>query len=245
MAVVLKVIILLLAVVLAAVLIVLFWPVRYHLDGRLAGTGGSAEGFLRARAGLFFGLVRAACDYPEHPEFTVKVLCFTVFRSGGKKKEPEEEGNTEEKPEKSLADRIKQGCDTIRKISGRGAAAREILESRSGGRAWRKGKRKALKVLRAVLPERYRIAGNAGLGDPAATGTLMMAQSVLYPWTGERLLVLPDFESEEITLDITGEGRGAFMIATVLFGFLALYLDKDVRFVWERLKREVLNGGES
>ena len=139
----------------------------------------------------------------------------------------------------------KQGCDTIRKISGRGAAAREILESRSGGRAWRKGKRKALKVLRAVLPERYRIAGNAGLGDPAATGTLMMAQSVLYPWTGERLLVLPDFESEEITLDITGEGRGAFMIATVLFGFLALYLDKDVRFVWERLKREVLNGGES
>ncbi len=245
MAVVFKVLIILLAVVLAAVLIVLFWPVRYRLDGRLAGSGGSAEGFLRARAGLFFGLVRAACDYPERPEFTVKVLCFTVFRTGRKEKEPEEEGTSEGKPKKSLAERVKQGCDTIRKISERGAAARDILESRSGARAWRKGRRTAIRFLKAVLPEKYRIAGNAGLGDPAATGTLMMAQSVLYPWTGERLLVLPDFDSEEITLDITGEGRGAFMIATVLFGLLALYLDKDVRFVWERLKREVLNGGES
>ena len=225
----------------ALILLVLFFPVRYRLSGDLRVDKGSSEARFAAKACFLFGLVRACYDYPEQPELVVKLLSLTVYRSGSKE-EGGEAAPEEKRPEKSVKERIRKACDTIKRLCGKGKRLSEILDSREAAGAWERTKRVLRRVLAVIAPRKWSICGSAGLGDPAATGELMMCEAVLYPWTGKHLSVAPDFEGEETAVDLSGEAKGAAMIAVLLLAALRILLSRDVRFVWNRLRTEVING---
>ncbi|MBQ6735051.1 MAG: hypothetical protein IJR00_09095 [Lachnospiraceae bacterium] len=97
----------LIGLLLVLLLLVLFVPVRYRIDGKLKETElteGAAERIkesakLEAGFSWLLHLLRGSFRYPDETSFTVKLLMFTIV--GGEKKEEEEEKKPEtRKPEK-------------------------------------------------------------------------------------------------------------------------------------------------
>ena len=65
----------LLAVFLTIVLLVLFFPVTYHIYGKKDEEGIQGS----AKVKWLFGLLRARYSYPEWGHLTIKALCFTLY----------------------------------------------------------------------------------------------------------------------------------------------------------------------
>ena len=65
----------LLAVFLTIVLLVLFFPVTYHIYGKKDEEGIQCS----AKIKWLFGLLRAKYSYPEWGHLTIKALCFTLY----------------------------------------------------------------------------------------------------------------------------------------------------------------------
>ncbi len=91
------------------------------------------------------------------------------------------------------------------------------------------------KLLLHVIPKR--IEGNVefGFSDPATTGEVLGAVSVLYARTGALLNLKPDFENEVFNCDVTVNGR--VRIFTVALIAVLLYFNKDLRKLGKRVKR--------
>lgn len=81
-------------ILLAAVVCVLFAPVRYTVraDGRL---GGKQPIQVRIKAGWLLHIVSAVFLYPEIPHLKIRLFCFTLFDSTKKKKNGRKESNQE------------------------------------------------------------------------------------------------------------------------------------------------------
>ena len=100
---ILLLILLLLAV--GSVLLVLFFPLTYRIQGIR-----NPETFeLTVRARWLFGLVRGGCKYPEPGRIRVKVLCFTLLDKGLSKEEEEEKP-----PKKRSASKRRKSGDSAR-----------------------------------------------------------------------------------------------------------------------------------
>jgi hypothetical protein len=69
----------LLGLVLLLVLLILFLPVKYRGDGHRNEEGMGLQIKLR----WLFGLVRVHFAYPKPGNWVVKLLCFTIYKSGG------------------------------------------------------------------------------------------------------------------------------------------------------------------
>ena len=72
------------------------------------------------------------------------------------------------------------------------------------------------RTLRHVLPRRINVRAAVGTGDPASTGQVLAVQGILYPWLGDKVQIVPDFEERRfeggITTERTDQGRrGRFL----------------------------------
>ncbi len=98
------VLLIIVAVLLFDLFLILFWPVRYYVEGRVDETDLETETeklkeriFVKAGFSWFFNLIRGYISYPDEMAYTVKVLCFKIF-PGKEKKKKESESENEELP---------------------------------------------------------------------------------------------------------------------------------------------------
>lgn len=83
------------------------------------------------------------------------------------------------------------------------------------------------RTLRHVLPRRINVRAAVGTGDPASTGQVLAVQGILYPWLGDKVQIVPDFEERRFEGEF--HLKGQLRAGVVGFYALRLTLDKNVR----------------
>lgn len=233
----------LLALLLVILLAVLFVPIRYRVKGRLPDPScheafGDEErkallagAILQAEASWLLRLVRFSYCYPGEGGPELYALCFRILPRKGKKEENQEQEKEKKpkEPEKSKK-KAKPSLSKIVKLLASDetkTAVRVILE-RSG------------KLLRGILPGQWELTGTVGLGDPGNTGKLMEAEALIYPAVCGHVWVMPCMEGYRF--DLSGEARGKICLGRILWIFVGLWMQKEVRGLVHRITE--LRSGE-
>ncbi|QUI23164.1 DUF2953 domain-containing protein [Vallitalea pronyensis] len=95
-------------------------------------------------------------------------------------------------------------------------------------------KKRILLMLKHILPRKFHAKVIIGTGDPATTGYIVGAASILYTVTGDKLQVVPHFSESTIQGDIYVKGR---IYLIILVGHaLRIILNKRVRQLYKTIK---------
>lgn len=127
---------------------------------------------------------------------------------------------------------------TISRVCGKIGMIKTTLENDIFKRAFELVKRKLLRLLKMILPDKTKVDLEIGLGDPADTAELMALYGALYPWIFKGVSFEPDFDRKVIYAD--AHFKGHITVFTVLYCLCVCYFNKDVKKVIRRFKK-ILN----
>lgn len=91
-------------------------------------------------------------------------------------------------------------------------------------------------LLKSIRPRKVKGKLLIGTGDPASTGQVLSVYGMLYPFLGNNISVIPDFEQQIIEGELLIKGR-ITVFKAVKMAFI-IFFNKDVRRVLKLLKRE-------
>lgn len=126
-----------------------------------------------------------------------------------------------------LQDRLRDIRGTIRRLYERFSYYKSVWDREETQRAFRLASAQLSKTMRHVLPRRTDVYAVIGTGDPASTGQILAVQGMLYPWLGDKVHIVPDFEEEHFEGEF--HLRGHIRAGVLGFYVLRLMLDRDVR----------------
>lgn len=126
-----------------------------------------------------------------------------------------------------LQDRLRDIRSTLRGLYERLSYYKSIWDREETQRAFRLASAQLSKTMRHVLPRRTDVYAVIGTGDPASTGQILAAQGMLYPWLGDKVHIVPDFEEEHFEGEF--HLRGHIRAGVLGFYVLRLMFDRDVR----------------
>lgn len=126
-----------------------------------------------------------------------------------------------------LQDSLRDIRSTLRGLYERLSYYKSIWDREETQRAFRLASAQLSKTMRHVLPRRTDVYAVIGTGDPASTGQILAVQGMLYPWLGDKIHIVPDFEKEHFEGEFHLKGH----IRAGVLGFyvLRLMFDRDVR----------------
>ncbi len=96
-------------------------------------------------------------------------------------------------------------------------------------------KRKLIKVIRMILPDKIDIDLLLGTGDPALTAEIMGAYGALYPIFFKKVRFTPDFENRVVAAK--AHIKGHITVFTVIYSAAVCFFNKDVRKTIKRFKK--------
>ena len=255
-------ILVLLGLVLLLATLVLFVPVCYRAEAKAEGSIASLS--LRAKASWLLFLVSVCAVYEEQKfEWTLRICGIKVRKR--KKKTPDlketenppimsrehvadernAEAEAEQRPEKQKEQKkgllnkikctIKNICDKIKKIWKFVKEFYAFLTDSAHVLAFQKFKAEILSLAKHLKPRKLKGTVRFGLEDPYHTGQVLAGLSVLYPFYGERISIIPDFEEKGIEGNVYAKGH----IRTIYFlrMILKLFFDKDVKLTYKNYKK--------
>ena len=124
---------------------------------------------------------------------------------------------------------------TISRVCGKIGMIKSTLENDIFKRAFSLVKRKLIRILKMILPDRIRADILFGTGDPADTAEVLAAYSALYPMLYKRVSYEPDFDRKVLKGDI--HVKGHITLFTILYCVLVCYFNKDVKKTIKRFKK--------
>lgn len=222
----------LLAAAFLFLLLILFVPVRYRAEGsiddREGGESFDPERVKKAsRAELHISwllhILRIRISFPGDPAMSVRILFFRI--PVGKKR------NEEEQKEKAGETENKGGHarpDLGRRIG--------LLGNDETKQAIHAILNKPGKLLRYLLPKKWKVEGSAGFGGPEGTGKFMEAEGLLFPLICGHVWVTPDFD--RYSAELVFSAKGSIRLIRVLVTALLLIADRNVRrliHTWKNL----------
>lgn len=77
-----------------------------------------------------------------------------------------------------------------------------------------------------------------GFSDPATTGNALIYLSMLYPWLGRDISVIPEFEKED--MDIYLAIKGYFGLYYILYWVLSLFINKEFRKMVQAYRQKAI-----
>lgn len=252
------IILVLLGIVLLLAALVLFVPVRYKVEAKAEGEFASLS--LRAKASWLLYVLSVSGVY-ERQKFVWTLRIFGVKVRKRKKEtliqeeeenqpviseehienEKDTEPKTEQKPKekkKGLLNKIKctirNICDKIKKIRRLLKDLYEFLTDSVHVLAFQKFKAEVCSLAKHLRPRKLKGTVRFGLDDPYHTGQVLAGLSVLYPFYGERISIIPDFEEKVLEGNVYAKGH----IRTIYFlrMILKLFFDKDVKQTYKKYK---------
>lgn len=129
--------------------------------------------------------------------------------------------------DETKADKTKEKSNTKSSFYDKLKAYIEILKSDLFKKTYKKVRKKIVRALVIVLPRNWHIDAIVGFDDPALTGKILAITGMLYPIISKHISVKGDFENEQI--NIACSLKGHFTLAIVLFTFLKLYFNKNIK----------------
>lgn len=112
----------------------------------------------------------------------------------------------------------------------------EIIRSATFEKAFEKAKDRIFKLLKHILPRKWKINLDVSFEDPATTGTVLGISSMLYPITKGNLQVYSDFSNPHFLAD--GFLKGHITVCKVLWLAGSVYFDRRIKKII-KLFREV------
>ena len=116
----------------------------------------------------------------------------------------------------------------------------DIINTRKFDEAFSLCKKQIRKLLKAILPKRWRIEGKLGFDDPSTNGKIAVLLSVLYPFVSENIKVKTSFEEEVIHVNCRFRGR--IFIVTLVYVAIRIYFNKNIKALIGMFKEENDNG---
>lgn len=93
------------------------------------------------------------------------------------------------------------------------------------------------RLVHHILPKKVLLQADIGFDDPATTGNVLAAASILYAFYGDRIQVTPYFDQEILEGEVEASGR--VRLGTLLYLAAKVWFHKDFRM----LRKEYKNGG--
>ena len=132
--------------------------------------------------------------------------------------------------------KIKSICDKIKDVVQNIQYYLEILQEEETKALFGRCKTRIFKVLKSIRPRKLKVDAIIGTGSPDTTGYLMAIAGMLYPYFGSSVNIVPDFEKTIFEGQIFIKGR--ITVFVIVLQALKLLLDKELRNLLKRLKRE-------
>lgn len=127
-------------------------------------------------------------------------------------------------------------CDKIKHIIKNVRYYVAIMKSNCFQRAFSLCKEEVFSLIKSIMPRKLKGSFLIGTGDPASTAQILAVHGMLYPFIGNHITVVPDFENTVIEGDLFIKGR--ITVFKILKMAVKVYFNKDVRKVLRLLKRE-------
>ncbi|QUH31317.1 DUF2953 domain-containing protein [Vallitalea guaymasensis] len=141
-----------------------------------------------------------------------------------KEKKTKKKKNKDSKGKDKVASKWKQIYSTIK----------DFIKDEENRAVIKMIKDKVLKMIKHILPKKFESKLIIGTGDPASTGYVVGAVSILYTVTGNKLKVVPDFN--EKIFQGCFYGKGKIYLIVLLKNTLSIILDKRVRKIYKTYK---------
>lgn len=172
---------------------------------------------------------------------------------------PEQAGSTEPEPEpekqkKSLLEKLKEKimqirgifqkiwytligiCDKIKAIWENIEYYMDILQSDTFRQAFSLCKGELFSVFSYIRPRKFQADLTIGMDDPAATGQILSYYGMLYPFVGDHVTIVPDFERKRIEGTVFLKGK--IKLFTFVRAALRIYFNKNIRKLLKLFKKE-------
>ncbi len=124
---------------------------------------------------------------------------------------------------------------TISRVCGKIGMIKTTLENDIFKRAFSLVKRKLIRILKMILPDKIKADILFGTGDPADTAEVLAVYSALYPTLYKKVLFEPDFDRKVLRADV--HVKGHITLFTILYCVLVCYFNKDVKKTIKRFKK--------
>lgn len=104
----------------------------------------------------------------------------------------------------------------------------KILKTDEFKEAFSMVKEHAFKILKALLPRRFKVDAKVSFDDPSVTGEVLMIAGMLYPLFEDKVTVEGDFEAGP-NIEVYGKVNGHFNLAYLLIHACKIYFNKNIR----------------
>lgn len=102
-------------------------------------------------------------------------------------------------------------------------------------RAFEVSKKQLRRVIKAILPKKFKTHIHLGMNDVATTADIFSAYGMMYPILAGKVYLTPDFENAVIEGDIDIKGR--VRTITIIWAAAVVYFNKDIRKTVRRFKK--------
>ncbi len=167
-----------------------------------------------------------------------------------KKKEEKTEEKIEEKAEKKVGkndskkieqifEKIKYTfqkiCATIKSLQKKKEYILRFLKNDIHKSAWKLCVAQLKKLFHRMKPKKIVGSVEYGTEDPAFTGKILAVISMIYPFTGEQIEIIPDFDEKTLKADVCVVGK----IRSVFFLCLGvrLIMSKEIRITYKHIRK--------
>ncbi len=151
------------------------------------------------------------------------------------------------KPGKEMHNKKKQGffekikytfqniCDKIKMLIKKKEDLQGFLTSEIHQSAWKCIKREAIRLLKYIRPKKMTANLHFGFEDPATTGKVLAALSILYPFYGDHINIEPEFEEKILEGNVFI--KGYIMCIHLLIVIFNLYFDKNLKTTYKDIQK--------
>lgn len=180
-------------------------------------------------------------------ECTAKEELETAFEKAVEHQEISEEENqkkTDSKPQawykkiKGIFRKIKYTwetfCAKIKLLLEKKETLITFVEDEIHVNAFLKLKKELFRLCRFLMPRKLILNIHFGFEDPYHTGQALAGLSVLYPFMGEYISVIPDFEQRILEGSVKAKGRVHFLYFIIIAW--NLFWDKNVRTTYKHIR---------
>lgn len=155
-----------------------------------------------------------------------------------RKEDHEKTKKTSEKI-KQLLEKIKYTfqkiCATIKSLQRKKEYVKRFIKSETHRYAWNLCIKQAKKLVRRIKPKKLSGYVAFGTDDPAFTGKILACISMIYPFTGEHIEIIPDFDEKKLNADVYVLGK--IRSVTFLCMAIRLIISKEVRLTYKHIKK--------
>ncbi len=131
---------------------------------------------------------------------------------------------------KKIKFKILQICDRIKSVFETYESYRDFLTTEESRVARKEIKSRVFKILKAIKPKKLKARLRFGFEDPALTGQVLGALSILYPIYGDNLILEAEFlDVEQMILEGEFKLKGRIRVITLLIQFFKIYRNKRLK----------------